>query len=264
MRDDHHILLAAINNKRLTLEQAKQIYTKPLFVIPSVELNVDNDGQIVGHNKDNPWSIWAAENAANYTEDMLMEAPLSEYSVLTGDVVGETVRWYYFTYQLVDGETTCTFASLTNKNGVIMSNYKEDLESFESAKHVSHFTLLMWLDYAAAHKLTPVLKETKETPVAKKAKPNLALKSAASSRILFLDKLPSVQDTPEDVLNMTTKTELAKGHERIAHRRTLTNPRYKNHPKYLVKNGIRVSKAWVGPKIASDSVGNTYTVMQLP
>lgn len=52
---------------------------------------------------------------------------------------------------------------------------------------------------------------------------------------------------------------LKKGHIRRAHRRTLSDPRYRNHPKYMKYKAIRVRQSWAGPK-EWDHEGNTYIV----
>jgi hypothetical protein len=49
------------------------------------------------------------------------------------------------------------------------------------------------------------------------------------------------------------------GHRRRSHHKTLKDDRFKNHPKYMVKNGIIIKATWVGPK-TTIAYGNIYTV----
>lgn len=52
-----------------------------------------------------------------------------------------------------------------------------------------------------------------------------------------------------------------KPHQRIAHTKTLTHERYKNHPLFRVKDGIKIQTYWVGEKTA-EYQGNIYRLLE--
>lgn len=82
-------------------------------------------------------------------------------------------------------------------------------------------------------------------------------------RVVFLNRLPEEISPTGRYKYPEGKGAPHKPHQRRAHTKTLKHPRYRNHPKYLVKDGIKVKPAWIGPK-TRDYEGNTYTVWLPP
>lgn len=78
-------------------------------------------------------------------------------------------------------------------------------------------------------------------------------------RIIYLDKLPSEEDEVTSLNNNGSKAP----HQRKGHWVTLRSERFKNHSKYMVKNGIYRKPAWIGDRTRIVH-GATYTVMDKP
>lgn len=95
----------------------------------------------------------------------------------------------------------------------------------------------------------PLLEPTSKAAAMKDRAKGATLKHViAGPKIIYLDKLPVVTVRPatsNPVGGGQGKSK--KGHHRIGHWKTLTHPKYANHPKYLVFKGVYVKAAWVGP-----------------
>lgn len=88
------------------------------------------------------------------------------------------------------------------------------------------------------------------TPV---SRANSVVKNA--SKIIYLNALPKPQG----------ESAAATGTSQVVHQRrgfwkTLTDPRYKNHPKFGVKKGVRVKPYWAGTR-ECEYEGNVYKVL---
>lgn len=81
---------------------------------------------------------------------------------------------------------------------------------------------------------------------------------AKSTRIIFLNTLPVAQ-TVADVKNQG-EVAARKMHQRRGHWKTLRDPRYAKHPKYMIENAIRVRPAFVG-SLKGEYNGNVYRVL---
>ena len=75
-------------------------------------------------------------------------------------------------------------------------------------------------------------------------------------RIIYLDKLPSEDEEIVSESGNGTKAP----HQRKGHWATLKHERYKNHPQYLVKNGVYRKPMWIGDRTRIVH-GATYTVI---
>lgn len=75
-------------------------------------------------------------------------------------------------------------------------------------------------------------------------------------RVIYLDRLPSVKAAEE--ASGKVRAPVCR-HQRAAHGRTLKHPRFKNHPLYMVPNGLRIESYWVGPE-EEVYQGNIYRI----
>jgi hypothetical protein len=272
MRADVPMLVAAIKAKQLTIETAKKFLTFPLFVIPVAQLNVDTEteGVILPYTGDDPWTKFAHGENAMDGDIENVEHPLEEYAILTRfDAEAPTLA--FTAIQVFSAQRYTSTAMLYYEDIKVLKVVTVEMIDGKPADgnkevtlhYASSYMLKMWLDYTRSIRLTPVLKGVKEVPVGKKAGDNLKLKSAPHASIIFLDRLPTRSESVKDVERLCTESTTKRGHQRIAYRKTLTADRYRNHPKYMVKDGVRVRTTWVGERTSSDLEGNTYTVMEL-
>lgn len=77
-------------------------------------------------------------------------------------------------------------------------------------------------------------------------------------RLIYLNQLPHVSNSISNVTGEPTGPRAM--HQRVGHWKTLTHPKFKNHPKFGIKNGVRVKPSWVGIREASHE-GNVYRVI---
>jgi len=75
-------------------------------------------------------------------------------------------------------------------------------------------------------------------------------------RIIYLDKLPTED---ENIVSESGNNSKAP-HQRKGHWATLKSERFKNHPMYMIKNGIYRKPAWIGDRTKIVH-GATYTVL---
>lgn len=282
MRIDHDILMLLVKNNSITLEEAKEILTYPLIAIPDPRLRTTDAGKLMplGVVLNDPWHQFALDAHRKPIVDKLIAHPLSIYSAMTKtgfEVDGKLIEviGHYYVKTVAEGlikaRATTFFidtgkfvtAPFEEQNGEITTpNFDRKGRKYISYTAIKDL-MSVWFDYISSLKLTPVLKHVKEIPVGKKAGDNLKLKSAPHASIIFLDRLPTRNESVKDVERVCTESTTKRGHQRIAYRKTLTADRYRNHPKYMVKDGVRVRTTWVGERTSSDLEGNTYTVMEL-
>lgn len=278
MRKDHDIVLTLLRQRKIDVKMAKLILSSPLIVIPDSGVTTDDDAQLVLTQPDNPWGKFLIHEQSVRPLPLDIEHPLIEYSVLSvfkisskygnSEVVqhlfikdhgdgAKSVRSTIF-YLGANKELKSKVFMETNNVPPVNDNSKE-LEAYLAVREILHY----WLDYTRSIRLTPVLQKVKGQDVSKKSSDGAKVKSAPHASLIFLDRLPNRSESVEDVERVCTESTSKRGHQRIAYRKTLTADRYRNHPKYMVKDGVRVRTTWVGERTSTDLEGNTYTVMEL-
>lgn len=95
----------------------------------------------------------------------------------------------------------------------------------------------------------------------KKKNKNVLYKRNDLPVIHYLNSLPTKSSPPKQK-NQKSGHASPKPHQRRKTYRTLTHPRFKNHPKYMVENAIPVKGSFVGPREAVIS-GNEYMVLEI-
>ena len=95
----------------------------------------------------------------------------------------------------------------------------------------------------------------------KKKNKNVLYKRNDLPVIHYLNSLPTKSSPPKQQ-NQKSGHASPKPHQRRKTYRTLTHPRFKNHPKYMVENAIPVKGSFVGPREAVIS-GNEYMVLEI-
>lgn len=90
--------------------------------------------------------------------------------------------------------------------------------------------------------------------------PKVVYLNAPSKSALTVSEGPVV-NCQQQVGEEFVPRQLMAGHLRRGHWKTLRALRFQRHPKYLVKNGIYVKPAWVGPKVIV-SEGKIYTILE--
>ena len=85
---------------------------------------------------------------------------------------------------------------------------------------------------------------------------DLRMNISIAPKIIYLDKPPSEVHAPQGGTHASPA-----GHRRRGHFYTLKHERYRNHPKYLLHNGMWRRTSWIGPKNILWK-GHTYQLMQ--
>ncbi len=278
MRKDHDLVLHLLRDRKIDVNVAKAILSSPLIVIPDPDVTSLETNQLTLLNPDNVWGKYMIDTAWNDIPESEYVHPLIQYTVLSSIKVisskGTSVAiQHVFIRDHGDGtksiRSTVIHQGLNRVVGskVFIENngvLQRDDGSGEFGAYLSTKELLhRWLDYTRSLRLTPVLQSVKGNTVSKKSPDGLKVKSAPHASIIFLDRLPTRSESVKDVERVCTESTTKRGHQRIAYRKTLTADRYRNHPKYMVKDGVRVRTTWVGERTSSDLEGNTYTVMEL-
>ncbi len=140
------------------------------------------------------------------------------------------------------------------------------LDLFDKVISSALATILVFLEYQDGSLRYPVKVEREKKPK-KGIGSREQLERLAGPRLIYLGRLPAKEGTVDiDVDSLDSHHQNSgeggpkRGHERRAHRRTLSHPRFQHHPLYLIKDAIAVKGSWVGDK-TTIVMGNIYTVM---
>lgn len=144
---------------------------------------------------------------------------------------------------------------------VVYKSGMTNQEAIEVTREI-YWTCAAWRYYADTRKLHPVQVFDPVEKAGKKASWKVKAVTKAGSRICYLGRIPTKSSEVGDVNREAHEATTREGHQRIAHRRTLTDERYKNHPKYMVPNGVRVKSTWVGPKSSQMRDGTLYVLVE--
>lgn len=86
-------------------------------------------------------------------------------------------------------------------------------------------------------------------------------RKARTPTIVYLNKLPSSSAPVPGILpGLDAVTGPRASHVRRAHRRTLRDKRYRNHPLFMVDNAVRVQQSFVGDRECI-SAGRIYKIL---
>ena len=147
-----------------------------------------------------------------------------------------------------------TVVEISRKRGIITEDYETHMRAIRA--HVNVFyrfalALMSHLKYGDKHavEVTPN-KAPKLSSVMRRERP---WSGATGPHVLLLDRMPTTQSEG------TGTHASPKPHRRRGHWKTLTNPRFRNHPQYQSK--IYVKPSFVGPRQVSYE-GNIYRLVQ--
>lgn len=93
------------------------------------------------------------------------------------------------------------------------------------------------------------------------ATPKEIIWQAAGPRLLYLDKLPTSGSNEGVTETEEGDVRVMRPHQRRGYWVTLRADRFRDHPKYMVKNGVYRKPCWIGPKEAVVN-GNVYRVLE--
>lgn len=119
--------------------------------------------------------------------------------------------------------------------------------------------IIAFFKYQQEMRQTAVTVTPTEKPVTKGTKKPVKTHTYGATlgpRVIYLDRLPSVKEAEEE---SCIERKAQRRHQRAAHGRTLKHPRYKNHPMYMVPNGLVIESYWVGPE-EEEYMGNIYRI----
>lgn len=284
MRIDKNALLSVIGT-HLTEDEGKRWMKLPLIVIPPALVQFNN-GELIHHVPGNPWSEFVAFNSEDpEVLDALVEFPFEEFltyhplrensdfpAVYVKHTLNPDMPELYeqcmFGFATADELVAHVRATVTQvpetpegKNCYYQFWDIQGAKVNDASTIVgeSRNLLASWMVYTDSLKLFPVVQTPPPKKIGKKASYRVQVKEHNSPVVLFLGKLPT---KTESGANLPTVASHKKApHQRIAHYKTLTHERYRNHPKYMVPNGVRVRSAWVGDVTAIDREGATYKVV---
>lgn len=207
--------------------------------------------------------------------DLIYQHRFSAAYIDASSPVGTTTVYFYV--------NESTFAKITARDfsltkNLIISNVNStvvnpaintrDWTALIDSYIAKYIELLIFLDYIEcsdyyAVSVTPVT--PKALPKVQGSSPRVVGKSKtttpthAGPRIIYLNRLPAPSNA--DTYASFAGSPLTHGHDKRGHYRTLTHHRYRNHPMYMVPNGVYVKACWVGPTSCIYQ-GNIYTLIK--
>lgn len=261
MREDVKILDKLVENKLITFQEAQHYARLPLVIIPQAPIN----GVRV--------TVQELHSLTNQEEPVF-----EEFSVLaTGPDRFDTS---YSVIKIKDGRVTnliCTAFPIcflrTNvsveDNEFVFKDLKVYLRGYKAsesevntiAKLASgNLSLsLKFLNDCHNQDLYAVgVSKPKEKKSGTPSRKQLISRVSGPS-VIFLNKLPQPSTSTGTSTEEPSHTKAP--HHRRGHFKTLRDPRFSKHPKYLVERGIYVKPQWIGDR-ESIVNGTTYTVLE--
>jgi hypothetical protein len=262
------------------------LYRYPEIELPEIDFEQEslkvlfNDEALREHHEKNPVpsdpAVLAAEMLELFpVEPFIVKAPNPFGAEVLGLIavndidgyVGFECAFYQYGGAVTLFEDSVRRINTSVQEGVsVIMNYDGDTIPDNERKMVSWFyhffmiSIYTLLTYAEEYSFYPV----EEKPVSVPRKPGKNKKKIRENpgRILYLNRIPSASKGSKapKTLDAVEDSEGRMPHQRRAHKRTLRDPRYKNHAKYLVEKGVKVKQAWIGNE-TSVTRGNTYRVI---
>ena len=168
------------------------------------------------------------------------------YDFDTGDIGPAAVPWFLYNV------TTKKKVSLTTDDPAAMANSKE-AEALSKLTAAWLHDLSFFSEWAYTRDLYPVIKRSSTPDPRDKQQ---TYRRTDLPRLVYLNKLP----TPSSGGHQGGTHASPCLHQRRGHYKTLKHPKFQNHPKYGVENGVYVRPAWVGDRETVHE-GNRYTVI---
>lgn len=258
MREDVVILDKLVKRRIVTLDQAKELTKLPLLIIPDGIRKLYTD-QSLAYWESSPLEEFCVFMPGQYDDILfylkIVDGLLQEVSVASNMIPG----CYAKAKTGVDNNILVFDPDRVEVMNSMPYNKQKLAKGFSKVfGHVLAYTQSFFNDCHNQDLYAVGVSKPKEKKSGTLSRKQLISRVSGPS-VIFLNKLPQPSTSTGTSTEEPSHTKAP--HHRRGHFKTLRDPRFSKHPKYLVERGIYVKPQWIGDR-ESIVNGTTYTVLE--